>query len=62
MNELTLKQEVILLRPAVAGLVGVDKEGNYRPEFLMETLGNLYKKPSNNISSSADSLKNISKG
>lgn len=33
-----LQQEVALLRSAVISLLGVDSEGEYRPEFVKQTL------------------------
>ncbi|RJQ34360.1 hypothetical protein C4568_02665 [Candidatus Parcubacteria bacterium] len=45
MNQLTLEQEVSLLRSAVIGLIGRDKEGEYRPEFVEETFAALAEKP-----------------
>ncbi|MBI4088513.1 hypothetical protein HY415_00225 [Candidatus Kaiserbacteria bacterium] len=34
----TLAQEVALLRSSVIGLIGKDSEGEYRPEFVADTL------------------------
>ena len=40
-----LKQEVRSLRSLVIGLVSVDKEGQYRPEFVREILRAARQKP-----------------
>ncbi len=37
----TLAQEVALLRSSVIGLIGKDSEGEYRPEFVADTLDTL---------------------
>ena len=42
---LTLREEVMLLRSAVIGLVGKDDEGEYRPEFVREVFKDLKRKP-----------------
>jgi hypothetical protein len=49
MSELTLKQEVLLLRSAVVGLVGKDKEGQYRPELVKSVLADLNRKATHNF-------------
>ena len=41
MSKLTLQQEIKLLRSAVIGLVGEDKEGAYRPSFVKSTLATI---------------------
>ena len=38
MSNLSVKQELSLLRSAVIGLIGRDPEGEYRPEFVDEML------------------------
>lgn len=60
MNQLTIKQELTLLRSAVVGLVGKDKEGNYRPEFVSEMLSSASRKPVKNFTTPEDFLKQIS--
>ena len=35
---MTVQQEITLLRSAVISIVGRDKEGEYRPEFVKGTL------------------------
>ena len=44
-KKLTATQELTLLRSAVAGLVGRDKEGSYRPELVEELYAALQEKP-----------------
>ena len=50
MNNLTLKEEVTLLRSAVAGMIGKDREGMYRPEFVAEVFASLKRKPTDRFS------------
>ena len=46
MENLTLKQEVALLRSAVIGLIAErDPEGEYRPEFIESTFATMAEKP-----------------
>ena len=40
-----LREEVNLLRSFVIGIVGKDKEGEYKPEFVKKTLRALRKEP-----------------
>lgn len=61
MNQLTLKQEIILLRSVVVGLVGKDKEGNYRPEFVSEMLSSVSRKPTKTFTSAENFLKSVLK-
>ena len=44
-KKLTTTQELTLLRSAVVGLVGRDREGTYRPELVSELLEGLQEKP-----------------
>ena len=59
MLNLSLKDELTLLRSAVAGLVGKDKEGKYRPEFVAEALDSVSRKPTETFASSDDFLKAV---
>ena len=42
---LSLKEEIKTLRSVVIGLLGKDKEGNYRPEFVKKVLKASKEKP-----------------
>jgi len=42
---LSLKEEVRTLRSVIIGLLGKDKEGNYRPEFIKKVLKTSKEKP-----------------
>ena len=59
MGKLTLQQEVRLLRSAVAGLVGRDREGQYRPEFVEEILNDQQRNPTTEFTTEADLLKRL---
>lgn len=61
MERLTLKEEVKLLRSAVIGLVGEDKEGTYRPEFVEEMFASLSDKPEFVFSSPEQFLTHLKK-
>lgn len=45
MEKVSLKKELTLLRSAIAGLVGKDKEGVYRPEFVKEMYRDIDRAP-----------------
>jgi len=60
MSQLTIKQELTLLRSAVVGLVGKDKEGNYRPEFVTEMLASTSRKPTKTFTTPDEFLKEVS--
>jgi hypothetical protein len=59
MNTLTTKQEVALLRSAVAGLVGRDKEGVYQPALVKELLASLSRTPTRTFTTSDDFLNQL---
>lgn len=59
MNNLTLKEEVTLLRSAVAGMIGKDREGMYRPEFVAEVFASLKRKPTDRFSTSEAFMKAV---
>jgi len=60
MNKLTLQQEVTLLRSAVIGLISErDPEGEYRPEFVEETMRTLAETPEFTFTSSKKFLKHL---
>ena len=59
MNNLTLKEEVTLLRSAVAGMIGKDQEGMYRPEFVAEVFASLKRKPTDRFSTPEAFLKAV---
>ena len=59
MNKLTLKEEMTLLRSAVAGIVGKDREGVYRPEFVAEVFASLNRKPTQKYTTAEDFLKAV---
>ena len=61
MSNITLRQEVALLRSAVIGLIGEDPEGKYRPEFVRSTLAALRRKPTHRFSSPENFLKELSR-
>jgi len=61
MNELTLKQEVLLLRSAIVGLVGKDKEGEYRPELVKSVLSSLDRKSTHTFTDVASFLEDVKK-
>lgn len=61
MTELTLKQEVALLRSAVIGLIGKDAEGKYRPEFVKSTVKAIAKAPTKHFISARQFLSDIAK-
>ena len=61
MSNITLKDEVALLRSAIAGLIGKDKEGEYRPEFVAEVFSSLKRKPDLSFVNKADFLKQVEK-
>lgn len=58
-TKLTTKQELTLLRSAVTGLIGKDKEGNYQPDFVLEMLASTTRKPSRTFSNPNDFLKQV---
>jgi len=51
MSKLTTQQELILLRSAIAGLVGRDREGSYKPELVQEVFASLERKPTQTFTS-----------
>lgn len=59
MTQLTLKQEVELLRSAVIGLLGKDAEGAYRPEFVASTFAALKRNPTRRFVSARQFLRDI---
>lgn len=59
MSELTLQQEVALLRSAVISLVGEDAEGRYRPEFVESTFAALRRKPTKRFVSARQFLASL---
>jgi hypothetical protein len=59
MNTLTTKQEVALLRSAVAGLVGRDKEGVYQPALVKELLASLSRTRTRTFTTSDDFLNQL---
>jgi len=61
MSNLTLKQEIELLRSAVIGIIGKDLEGEYRPEFVKSTFEALKRKPTRRFVSSKQFLVDISR-
>ena len=61
MNQLTLKQEVTLLRSAVIGLVAKDREGQYRPEFVAEMFSSTKRTPTATFKNSEQFLAEILK-
>ncbi|HEX8947070.1 MAG TPA: hypothetical protein VF829_02550 [Candidatus Paceibacterota bacterium] len=61
MSTLTTKQELFLLRSAVIGLIGRDREGSYRPEFVKSTLAALKQKPVKRFTSPKQFLADIEK-
>lgn len=58
---MTLKQEVELLRSAVIGLIGKDPEGKYRPEFVRKVFSDLKRKPTHVFTTPAQFLKDVRK-
>ena len=61
MNQLTLQQEVSLLRSAVIGLIGEDPEGRYRPEFVESTFAALKRQPTRRFVSAKQFLDDIAR-
>ena len=61
MSELSLKQEVQLLRSALIGQVIKDGEGNYRPEFVSEMLASLDRKPTKTFKDPNQFLEDVNK-
>ena len=62
MENLTLKQEVALLRSAVIGLIAEhDPEGEYRPEFIESTFAAMAEKPTHNFTTPKKFLADIRK-
>lgn len=59
MNRLTVKQEVALLRSAIIGLVGKDREGEYRPNFIAEVFRDVRRKPTKKFSTKEDFLSEL---
>lgn len=59
MAQPTLQQEVILLRSAVAGLVGKDKEGQYQPKFVTDMYKALDREATHTFESPDQFLKDI---
>ena len=60
MENLTLQQEVALLRSAVIGLIAErDPEGEYRPEFVEEMFVTLAEKPEFTFTTSKQFLKHL---
>ncbi|MCA9361651.1 hypothetical protein KC845_03800 [Candidatus Kaiserbacteria bacterium] len=56
MSMLSVKDEVKLLRSALIGLVGKDREGNYRADFVREMYTDLKRKPTQTFSNKEDFL------
>ena len=57
MSELTLQQEVALLRSAVIGLIAErDPEGEYRPEFIESTFAAITEKPTSRFTTAKEFL------
>ena len=61
MNTLTLREEVKLLRSALIGVIGKDREGNYRTAFVREMLGDLKRKPTHTFTTPEAFLDEASK-
>ncbi len=62
MSQLTLQQEVSLLRSAVIGLIAErDPEGVYRPEFIESTLAAMAEKPTHRFTTPEKFLAHIRK-
>ena len=61
MSDLTLQQEVKLLRSAVIGLVGKDNEGSYQPEFVKSTFTALKSRPTEHFTSEKKFLSDITR-
>ncbi|MDP3645513.1 MAG: hypothetical protein Q8R25_00290 [bacterium] len=61
MNQLTLQQEVALLRSAVISLVGKDPEGEYRPDFVESTFAALRRKSTKHFISAQQFLANVAR-
>lgn len=59
MSQLTLKQEITLLRSAVAGVLGRDREGSYHPEFVAEVFSSLKRKPTTKFTSPEEFLRSV---
>lgn len=59
MHNLTVKQELALLRSAVISIVGKDPEGEYRPEFVEEMFATLSDKPEFTFTSQKQFLEHL---
>jgi len=60
MDTLSLQQEVKMLRSALIGILGKDKEGAYRPEFVREVFEGLNRRPNKTFSDAETFLKEVS--
>lgn len=56
-----LKQEVASLRSLVISLIGKDKEGEYKPEFVREVLKTAQEKPGYTFKTPKEFLTQLSK-
>ncbi len=54
-----LKREVRSLRSFIISMVGEDKEGNYRPEFIKEILTSTEEKPAYRYTGTGSLLKQL---
>jgi len=59
---LELEREVKLIRSFIIGLAGLDKEGNYRHEFVKRVLESVSEKPKFNFKSETAFLARIRRG
>lgn len=59
MAHMTTKDELKLLRSALAGLVGRDREGVYRPAFVREMFASLKRSPEQKFTSSEAFVKEV---
>ena len=55
----TLGKEVELLRSLVIGILGRDKEGEYRPEFVKKILGSVREKAPHSFKNGKSFLKHF---
>ena len=60
-KKLSTTQELSLLRSAVAGLIGRDREGQYRPELVAELIASLEDAPTHTFSSEQRFLEDLEK-
>lgn len=61
MSILELKKEVGLLKSFAISVLGDDKEGNYRPEFVKETLKAVSEKSSGSFANKKSFLRTLRK-